>query len=363
MDKAGNKKGNKMYDSKLKQMADMSQEVGKSPDLAQGGGGNTSVKINEHLMAVKASGYKLKDMTEKEGFVVIDYMKIREYYNKVDLNSNIDYYDDSTKFVKNNTIQLEGLQEGMRASVEAGFHSLLLDYVIHTHSVYANLLACTGEGKRMADVLFGNSKYGFMWLPYIAPGFELTLGFKKRLDKFKHTNGNIPKIIFMESHGLVVTSDDYDECLEINNYVNRTIKEKMGLTKAYGKVDIEQIGENTYTSKSDVLNDYFKGTTSYMDAKWFTEHILYPDQGVYLRGNISSDDKSENKININLETGEIIYKTNYKEALTMEETIAAFIYIIEKAKENNLSIMVMQKEDIDFITNVEGVKYRKTLLK
>ena len=352
-----------MYDSKLKQMADMSQEVGKSPDIAQGGGGNTSVKINGNLMAVKASGCKLKDMTEKEGFVVIDYMKIRDYYNKVDLNSSIDYYEDSTKFVKENTIHIEGLQEGMRASVEAGFHSLLLDYVIHTHSVYANLLACTGEGKRIAEVLFENCKYGFMWLPYIAPGFELTLGFKKRLDKFKNTNGKIPKIIFMESHGLVVTSDSYDECLEINNHVNEMIKEKMGLTDVYGYVGIEEVGENTFITKSDILKDYFKGTTSYMDAKWFTEHILYPDQGVYLRGNISSDSKSENKININLETGEIIYKTNYKEALTMEESIVAFIYIIEKAKESDLSIMVMRKEDVDFITNVEGVQYRKSLLK
>ncbi len=352
-----------MYDAKLQQMADMSQSVGKSADLAQGGGGNTSVKLNDNLMAVKASGYKLKDMTTKEGFVVIDYMKIRDYYDKVDLNKDIDYYKDSTAFVKKNTIQLEGLQEGMRASVEAGFHSLLLDYVIHTHSVYGNILSCTGEGKRIAEVLFGKCKYGYMWLPYIAPGFELTLGFKKSLDQVRDKDGNIPKIIFMESHGLVVTSDDYNECQEINDFVNSTIKDKMNLTEDYPYVGIEKIEENVYISKSIVLNDYFQGTTTYMDATWFSDHILYPDQGVYLRGNISNDEASPNKININLETGKITYRTNYKEALTMEESIVAFIYIMEKARQNDLTIMTMLKEDVDFITNVEGVQYRKTLLK
>ncbi len=357
------KRENKMYDVKLQQMAKMSQLVGKSADLAQGGGGNTSVKLNNNLMAVKASGYKLKDMTTKEGFVVIDYMKIREYYDKVDLNKDIDYYKDSTAFVKKNTIQLEGLQEGMRASVEAGFHSLLLDYVIHTHSVYGNILSCTGEGKRIAEVLFGKSKYGYMWLPYIAPGFELTLGFKKSLDQARDKDGNIPKIIFMESHGLVVTSDDYDECQEINAFVNNTIIDRMSLTEEYPYVGIEKVKENVYVSKSRLLDDYFQGTTSYMDKTWFSNHILYPDQGVYLRGNISNDEATPNKININLETGKITYRTNYKEALTMEESIVAFIYIMEKARQNNLTIMTMLKEDVDFITNVEGVKYRKTLLK
>jgi len=352
-----------MYENKLKQMAKMSQLVGSSPDLAQGGGGNTSVKLDNHLMAVKASGYKLSDLTTTEGFVVIDYMKIREYYDNVDLNKQIDYYKDSTQFVKENTIHLDGLQEGMRASVEAGFHSLLYDYVIHTHSVYANILACTGEGKRISEVLFSNSKYGYMWIPYIAPGFELTLGFKKWLERYKTANGEMPKIIFMESHGLVVTSDDYDECIEINKYVNDVIKDKMQLAEPYGFVGIKEIGENIFISESAILTDYFKGTTSYMDANWFSDHILYPDQGVYLRGNISNNEKEPNKININLETGEIIYRTNYKEAITMEETIVAFIYILEKIRKNELTVMTMTKEDVDFITNVEGVKYRKTLLK
>jgi len=38
----------------------------------QGGGGNTSIKLDDNRMAVKASGCKLSDMADKEGYVVVD---------------------------------------------------------------------------------------------------------------------------------------------------------------------------------------------------------------------------------------------------------------------------------------------------
>lgn len=345
-----------MYDAKLKQLADMSQAIGNRADYAQGGGGNTSVKLNDELMAVKASGYKLKDMTEKDGFVVINYKKIRKYYEEVDLNSDTDFYADSTKFVKENTITLPGMQEGKRASVEAGFHSLLYDYVIHTHSVYSNLLCCTREGKDIADKLFGESEHGYAWVPYITPGFELTLGIKNILDK----RDKRPKIIFMESHGILVSSNDYDECRNLHEYVSDMILEELNPEKELGHVGIRQIEEDVFASESEILKDYFKGTGR--DSKWFEENILYPDQAAYLSGNIA-DGKEGNKINIDGQTGEVIYRTSKKEALTMEESIAALAYILENAKAKRMQTVPMKQEDIDFIKNWEGVKYRKNLLK
>lgn len=345
-----------MYDMKLKQLAEMSQAIGCRADYAQGGGGNTSVKLNDELMAVKASGYKLKDMTEKEGFVVINYKKISKYYDEVDLNSDIDFYADSTKFVKDNTITLPGMQEGKRASVEAGFHSLLYDYVIHTHSIYSNLLCCTREGRDIADKLFGKSKYGYAWVPYIAPGFELTLEIKNILDE-RETR---PKIIFMESHGILVSSDDYEECRNLHEEVSEKILEHVKPEKELGYVGIKKIDEDVFESQSEILKDYFKDTGR--DSNWFEANILYPDQAAYLSGNIA-DGKKGNKININGQTGELIYRTNKKEALTMEESIVALAYLLENAKAKGMTPVPMKQKDIDFIKNWEGVKYRKNLLK
>jgi len=345
-----------MYEKLFNQFAEMSQAIGNRADYAQGGGGNTSVKLDDELMAVKASGYKLKDMKPNDGFVVIKYKEIQKYYENVDLDSDTDFYKDSAEFVKKNTVVLPGLPEGKRASVEAGFHSLLYKYVIHTHSVYSNLLCCTKEGKGIADEMFKDSEYGYAWVPYITPGFDLTLGIKHVLDERQE----MPKIIFMESHGILVSSDDYDECRNLHEMVTDRILEKLNLPTEFDYVGLEQTGEDTFVSKSEILKGYFKGTGR--DAEWFEANILYPDQAAYLSGNVA-DGSTGNKININGETGEVIYRTNHKEALTMEESIAALAYILEYAKAKGFTPVPMKQEDIDFIKNWEGVKYRKTLLK
>ena len=345
-----------MYEKYFEQLAEMSQAIGNRADYAQGGGGNTSVKLDEELMAVKASGYKLKDMKVDDGFVVIKYKEIQKYYENVNLDSDTDFYKDSAEFVKRNTVTLPGLKDGMRASVEAGFHSLLYKYVIHTHSVYSNLLCCTKEGKSLAEDMFGDDEHGFAWVPYITPGFDLTLGIKHLLDDHE----KMPKIIFMESHGILVSSDDYDECRELHEMITESIHKKLDLPAEFDHVGIKETGEDTFVSESEILKGYFKGTGR--DSKWFEANILYPDQAAYLSGNVA-DGKDGNKINIDGGTGEIVYRTNHKEALTMEESIAALAYILKYAEEKGLTPVAMKQEDIDFIKNWEGVKYRKTLLK
>ena len=66
-----------MFLESFSQLEKISQIIGNLPQYVQGGGGNTSVKINDELMAVKASGYKLKQITTSEGFVVINYKNIK----------------------------------------------------------------------------------------------------------------------------------------------------------------------------------------------------------------------------------------------------------------------------------------------
>lgn len=73
-----------MYTEQIKDLERISKAAGKSPDFVQGGGGNTSVKLDDELMAVKASGYMLKDISPTDGYVVVNYKKIKEYHESVD---------------------------------------------------------------------------------------------------------------------------------------------------------------------------------------------------------------------------------------------------------------------------------------
>ena len=94
----------------------------------------------------------------------------------------------------------------------------------------------------------------------------------------------------------------------------------------------------------------------------FDEIVLYPDQLVYLNGSLAVD-SMDSKLNINSKTGEIVYLANESEAQTMEETLLAYIYVIDSIRKLNLPLKTMTEEEIDFIMNWESEKYRKSLVK
>lgn len=342
-----------MYEDALKGLQTISQAVGNDPDYVQGGGGNTSVKIDGTLMAVKASGYKLNQITSSDGFVVVDYAKIREYYASVDLDAGIDYEKDSTAFVQGSIVALEGLKV-LRPSIEAGFHSLLKKYVIHTHPVYANILCCAGNGQELVAQAFSTKPYNYLWIPYIKPGFTLTLKMKSEIDNALAQGKQYPTVIFMENHGLIVTSDDAQECIALHQEVNDTIKAFLRITEEYPQVSVRRLDDNTFASATPYVVDFFKGNT--IDMELFNT-VLYPDQLVYLNGNLN-----EGKIRLNPETGEMEYQTLYSEAVTVEETLAAWLYVMQQVKEHGYTLKTMPSDEIDFIRNWEGEKYRKSLL-
>ena len=109
----------------------------------------------------------------------------------------------------------------------------------------------------------------------------------------------------------------------------------------------------------EYLIDFFKPMVT---PDFFDQIVLYPDQLVYLNSGLSVDSK-DSKLNINSKTGEIVYHTNESEAQTMEETLLAYVYVIDKIKKLGLPQKSMSEKEIDFIMNWESESYRKSLVK
>jgi ribulose-5-phosphate 4-epimerase/fuculose-1-phosphate aldolase len=348
-----------MFEKELFELEIISKGVGNLPEYVQGGGGNTSVKINDELMAVKASGLKLRQITPKEGFVVINYRNIKNYYENVDLSSDTDFEKESVDFAKNNVVEMEGIKV-LRPSVEAGFHSILKKYVLHTHSVYANILCCSANGKDIVYQIFKDKKYKCIWIPYINPGFSLTLKIGEEIEKCLDDTGVFPEVIFMENHGLIVTTDDYMYGLALHDEVNSLIRDYLKIKTKYPKMDLETIGEGNFRSNTKFILD--KLSTGKIDNNYINKVALYPDQLVYLNKNISINKKG-NKLNVNTKTGEIIYETSYAEAMTIEETLLAYLYVINEIEKAGLQLKTMSLKETDFINNWESEAYRKTLVK
>ena len=337
----------------IKDLIDISAYAGARADYTQGGGGNTSVKNDEKgVMLIKASGYRLKDITENTAFVAVDKNKIADYYNSVDLTVKKDYEKESAEISKSSVIALEGV-ETLRPSVEVGFHAVLKKYVIHTHSVYANILTCSIEGETKAAKIFNGKDFGYIFLPYINPGFELTLAMKKAIDEYVKKSGKYPEVIFMKNHGLVVNSDNIERVKALNETVNETIRNYFGLADNFRAVKLSKTADG-FVSETPIVCDFVKANGLTKD--FLDEYPLYPDQLVYLNNILQfSPDK------LKVEDGKVYYNTDEKQATTLEETLAAYLFVITSVKNAGLTISKMSEKEVYFINHWEAEKYRRSV--
>ncbi|MBQ6906843.1 MAG: class II aldolase [Clostridia bacterium] len=330
----------------MKKFVEMCQKIGAMPDYVQGGGGNASVKVDGNKMAIKASGYTLKDITEETGYVNVDYVKIKAYHTDVPPEELEMRESESTKYTLSCVFpSADG--KALRPSVEAGFHSLMKKYVMHTHPVYTNVIACAEGGKGLAEKICKD--LDFVWIPYINPGFSLTLVIQSAISSYENEHGVFPKVIFLENHGLITTSDDADECVELHIKVNNAIKDYLKLKDFYSELKLEKEGE------------FYIGTSPFV-AGFLSEHstdeimktALYPDQLVYLNKGMQ-----EGKIIVYNDY--LLFKTSEKEASAIYETFAAFVYITDCLKSLNMNIHNMDSAATGFINNWESEKYRRNV--
>ena len=70
------------------------------------------------------------------------------FFGESDPNALSDVEGEGTRAVKGAVVTIDGL-EPLRPSVEAGFHSLLKKYVLHSHCVWVNIAACAEGGQEV----------------------------------------------------------------------------------------------------------------------------------------------------------------------------------------------------------------------
>ncbi len=334
------------------QMGFISAVIGARKDYVQGGGGNTSVKFDDKIMAIKASGYALEEVSAEKGYVMVDYQKIRKYYDSVNTEEQKDYEKESLEINLKSVLPDKGKQQ-LRPSVEVGFHSFLKSYVIHTHSVYANVLCCSCEGREVAQEIFKESGLNYLFISYIDPGFRLTLAIKQALNAFETEHGSAPDVIFLENHGMIVHADSAKAAVNINDLVNNMIRRHL-LMDRFVSPKIKKVS-NGYANDSGFLKQFL--INNHADEDYFNNMKLYPDQLVYI-GN-----KLGNKIKIDSRTAEITYLTGEKEAQAIEETLLGVAYVIDSVRKAGLTLKQMDERGATFINNWESEKYRSQLMK
>ncbi len=338
----------------LKNLEKISQLPGADPAQVQGGGGNTSAKLDHQIMAIKASGYKLNQITADSGYVLLNFAEIKKYFQEVDQNREVDFEKEATDVVLQNIVS----EKKLKPSVETGFHSVLDKYVIHTHSVYANILCCAQNGRELMEEAFAGEKISPLWIEYTHPGFDLTLKMMKAKEKYQQEYDKNPVLIFIENHGPVVTHQSAGRALVINDFLNEKIRDFLSLEKPFPEVVIEKIADRKYRSAAAFLKDFILNEQP--ESSYF-EKILYPDQIVYMGRGVSYEDENS-RIYIDTERGEVIYNCGEKEAQTIAETLTAYVYTRSQIDKNNFTLQTMSAEHIKLIENMKAEKHRKKIM-
>lgn len=334
----------------LQAFADLSKKVGARADYVQGGGGNTSVKVDRELMAVKASGFLLSDITQQAGYAVVNHRRLRYFYRHTDPKALKDVEAAGSEAAKENTVELPGLAP-LRPSVEAGFHALLSTFVLHSHSVYANLAACAPDPESELRRVFSDAPFEVAFVPYVDPGARLTFAIRDIVGLHEAQAGKKPAILLMQNHGLIANAQDAQTCVDLHEEANRLLMAAYGVTEQdFPQVRLKKEGEG-FVSDTPWLKERLQGQ-AHPDAALLNEP-LYPDQMVFFAGSLGKTAV------IDRQSGLVHFQMGEKAALAILETLCAVVFIRETLQKRGLTPQPMSAAHQAFIGNWESEKYRK----
>ena len=348
----------KDHASSLRAFVDLSRSIGSRPDYVQGGGGNTSVKLDGSLMAVKASGFRLSDIGEDRAYAVLDYSALRCFYQEMDPNLFQDVEREGSARIKASARSVDGI-ESLRPSVEAGFHSLLDTYVAHTHAIYANLATCTAECDEIVSAALKSADYAFGVVPYVDPGTRLTFAIRDEMRHVKAECGRVPSVFFLKNHGIVAHDEDPVACLRIHEDANRRIAAAFGVEfGSFPHFSLHEIQDGLleadcpYLSKRIARGDYDEG--------FFLERPLYPDQIVFLAGIFSFGDgiPEDGHCLANPTTGRISLRMSESRARVVLEMLVSVVFVAEGIRRKGATLVPMGVAAKNFIAGWESEKYR-----
>jgi NAD(P)-dependent dehydrogenase (short-subunit alcohol dehydrogenase family)/rhamnose utilization protein RhaD (predicted bifunctional aldolase and dehydrogenase) len=297
-------------DKALAELIRISHAVGKDRSLVQGGGGNTSVKTADgKYMYIKASGTALKDMNAKQGW---RRMRLDAVLSIIEDKAiaQLDVQKRETEVVNRLLLACDDEVTGdARPSVEAHLHSFLGKCVIHLHPSTVGAYVNAKNGKIELENLFrkiGNRQSTIdnylppLWVPYTDPGFTLAKKIARLVTDYQKQFGKKPAILFLEKHGLLISTQSADTALRlVHEVINRcdsklrhpktsyepraTSDQISNLKLCIRKAFFEATGERATISY--FCDDQIAAFSAQPDAeKMLSAGVLTPDELVYANG-------------------------------------------------------------------------------
>ena len=222
----------------LEQLVAMSTSLGEpNNDYVILGEGNTSARMDDGTFWVKASGFQLPTI-RKQGFVRVSLEKALAILDETNLSDG----EIEHRLLAAKVAPLTGKEpapdDGIRPSTETVFHAICLNlegvnFVGHTHPTAINTLTCSVHfeqamtGRLFPDeiVMCGPAP---VIVPYIDPGIPLAREIRTRIMAYIHQYNELPKVILMQNHGLVVLGNSAEQVLNTTAMMVKTARVILG---------------------------------------------------------------------------------------------------------------------------------------
>lgn len=350
----------------IKDLVKLSKYAGERFDYVQGAGGNTSVKLNDSLMLIKASGYILSELTETSGFVSVDYKKAKSILTN---NEVLSIHDKHLRESKAASLTQSCTTEHFmgRPSIETLLHAVLDTYTLHTHPISVNHISTLKNWYEKSNEIVPNT----LNVTYATPGLELTL---ELLKGYENIENQEVKVIILQNHGLIVSGksaeaviDKHEEvCDAFNTYLGLSAdKYKVQNTISEYLLKFGDFGQITHLVDSKVIYDFINSDNYNPDYSL----PLTPDYMVYCGykmlelqsiNDLSPIDEYFNTYKelpkvIKLINDVYIIASNIKKAKEAEEVLKSQFIIAQHLQEvpNRIS-----NDELEFLSNWEAEKYR-----
>ncbi len=349
------------HQAALTAFAAVSGRIGERPDYVQGGGGNTSVKLDGGLMAVKASGFRLSDVRPDRAYAVLDGATLRRFYLETDPATLPDVEKAGAERAKACIREIDGL-EPLRPSVEAGFHSLLDRHVAHSHAVWANFAACSAECAEIVREAMKDAGYACGIVPYVDPGARLTFAVRDELRRVEAESGKRPGVLFLQNHGVIAHDDDPDECLRLHEDACRRVAAAFGADfGSFPALALRGTPEGLLQADCPFLSERI--ASGAYGEEFFLRQPLYPDQMVFLSGAFSfgCGQPEGGHCLADPATGRILFAMPEARARVILETLAAVVFVADAVRRAGRTLVPMGASAQNFIAGWESEKYRRKL--
>ncbi len=327
----------------------ISNHVAHRIDLIQGAGGNTSVKLPDGTMLVKASGRLLKEVNNVNAYTTVNVKVILQALQN-------DHFDVTNPqdilqlghIVKSSMVNATDL---LQPSMETSFHCLYDQYVLHTHDVYANIFMCSAHFDLLETCFTGNENYTISSLPdYYTPGTELSWFI---YDTYRFSEA-MPNVTFLPNHGVIYSHNNVEELLKMHDEVQQKIMARLQLQKN---------DYPTYSITDQFIQcDFLFRLWEKINWQKITTDLLFPDQAIYVNKDTISDSNENAPFFLNFSKQSIKYNCSPRAAEGIIETVIAFFFILNQMQLKEFEPLTINYE-FEKLRNMSSEQYRKQQIK